>query len=101
MFHITVTEPQNVGYLIDLYTYESKSNENLPRHFGHHYLLANSLKNSEGLLELAIFCPKSHHPLGVMKLEFLKITPLANSTCNMKVTYEGLMKLNKEFKNIL
>lgn len=89
IFHITVCEPEDIAYLIDLYTYKSKSNigEEPPHHVGYHYLLPNFLRNSEGTLELPITCASRHRPLGMMKIEFVKITPLNNPRCDMKISY--------------
>jgi len=57
VFHITVTEPENIAYLIDLYTYSSRALEGEPpHHLGYHYLLPNLLKKSAGSLELPITC---------------------------------------------
>lgn len=85
MFHITVTEPENIAYLIDLYTYKRGENGEPPHHLGYHYLLPNLLKKSEGVLELPITCASRHRPLGMMKIEFVKITPLNDPNCDMKV----------------
>lgn len=88
VFSVTVAEPENVAYLIDLYTYSKKDDKNdLPHHLGYHYLLPNLLKKSEGHLELPITCATKHRPVGMMKIEFLKITPLENSKCDMKISY--------------
>lgn len=86
LFHITVTEPENIAYLIDLYTYKNRSDhDEPPHHVGYHYLLPNLLKKSEGQLELPITCASKHRPLGMMKIEFVKITPLNDPRCDMKV----------------
>lgn len=55
MFHITVCEPENMAYLIDLY-----SDKNDDSHIGYHFLLPNMLKNSEGILELPVTCASKH-----------------------------------------
>lgn len=56
-------------------------------HLGYHYLLPNVLKKSEGTIESAINCASKHRPLGIMKFEFVKITPLNNEICDMKLTW--------------
>lgn len=87
VFHITVTEPENIAYLVDLYSYKSRTDtDEPPHHLGYHYLLPNLLKKSEGQLELPITCASKHRPLGMMKMEFLKITPLNDPACDMKVS---------------
>lgn len=88
VFNITVTEPENIAYLVDLYTYSNRLDRDAPPlHLGYHYLLPNFLKKSEGQLELPITCASKHRPLGMMKLEFTKITPLHGHNCDMRVSY--------------
>uniref|UniRef100_A0A1B0CZE2 GP-PDE domain-containing protein n=1 Tax=Phlebotomus papatasi TaxID=29031 RepID=A0A1B0CZE2_PHLPP len=80
IFHVTVTEPENVAYLIDLYTYSSRAcQEEPPRHVGYHYILPNLLKKSEGQLDLPVTCASKHRPLGMMRVEYLKM--------NLKTSY--------------
>lgn len=85
VFHITVTEPENIAYLIDLYT-NAKRPDDPPHHLGYHFLLPNYLKRSEGRMELPITCASKHRPLGMMKIEFVKITPLNDPHTDMKVS---------------
>lgn len=74
LFHITVTEPENVAYLIDLYSYSSRAVDgDPPSHLGYHYLLPNLMKKSEGQLEIPITCASKHRPLGMMKIDFVKV----------------------------
>uniref|UniRef100_A0A1L8DC78 GP-PDE domain-containing protein n=1 Tax=Nyssomyia neivai TaxID=330878 RepID=A0A1L8DC78_9DIPT len=87
-FHITVTEPENVAYLIDLYTYSSRAcTEEPPRHIGYHYILPNLLKKSEGQLELSVTCASKHRPLGMMRIEYVKISPLNEQKFNLKTSF--------------
>ena len=106
IFHITVSEPENIAYLIDLYTYSNRAETGEPPyHLGYHYLLPSMLKKSEGLLELPITCASKHRPLGMMKVEFVKITPLQDPTCDMKVRFFdcslNIRKLTIKFSDIL
>lgn len=88
VFHVTVTEPENIAYLVDLYTYSSRAEKDEPPyHLGYHYLLPNLLKKSDGQLELPITCATKHRPLGMMKIDFVKITPLNDPKCDLKVTF--------------
>ncbi|XP_055713572.1 glycerophosphocholine phosphodiesterase GPCPD1 isoform X2 [Phlebotomus papatasi] len=88
IFHVTVTEPENVAYLIDLYTYSSRAcQEEPPRHVGYHYILPNLLKKSEGQLDLPVTCASKHRPLGMMRVEYLKITPFCPQKMNLKTSY--------------
>ena len=92
VFHITVTEPENTAYLIDLYTY--KKIDEPPQHVGYHYLLPNMLRKSESLIELPVTCASKHRPLGMMKIEYVKITPLDDPKCDMKVRYSIISKIS-------
>lgn len=71
---VTVTEPENVAYIIDLYTHSSKaSTDEPPYHFGYQYILPNVLKKSDGKLEVPVTCASRHRPLGMMRIDFLKV----------------------------
>jgi glycerophosphocholine phosphodiesterase GPCPD1 len=87
VFHISVTEPENIAYLIDLYAYRSNADHSseIPYHLGYQYVLPNLLKKSEGQIEIPITCASRHRPLGMMKMEFIKITPIDNPRCDMRV----------------
>ncbi|XP_053691424.1 glycerophosphocholine phosphodiesterase GPCPD1 [Sabethes cyaneus] len=88
IFNVTVAEPENVAYLVDLYAYSSRSKQDdPPYHLGYHYILPNFLKNSEGILELPVTCATKHRPLGMMRIEYLKVTPLLSSKCNLERSY--------------
>lgn len=88
LINVTVAEPENVAYIVDLYTRSSKaSDDEPPYHFGYHYILPNVLKKSDGKLELYITCAQRHRPLGIMKVDFLKITPLEAKKCDLSRSY--------------
>lgn len=77
IFHVTVLEPENVAYLIDLYAYSSRCTDPAsepPTHLGYHYILPNVLKKSEGQLELPVTCASKHRPFGMMRVEYLKVS---------------------------
>lgn len=75
IFNVIVAEPDNVAYLIDLYTYSSRhTSDEPPYHLGYHYILPNLLRKSDGALEIPITCASKHRPLGMMNVEFLKVT---------------------------
>lgn len=79
IFNVTVSEPDNIAYLIDLYTYSSRhesSSDEPPVHLGYHFILPNLLRRSDGMLEIPITCAARHRPLGMMNIEYLKVTPL-------------------------
>lgn len=74
IFHVTVAEPENIAYLIDLFAYSSKAAENdPPLHLGYHYVLPNLLKRSEGTLELAISSAMKHRPMGMLTVDYIKV----------------------------
>lgn len=75
LINVTVTEPESVAYLVDLYTYSSRAAKGEPPyHFGYHYIMPNVLKRSDGLLEIPVTCASNHRPLGMMKIEYLKVS---------------------------
>lgn len=74
IFHVTVNEPQDVAYLIDLYCRRlSAPIDEPPTHLGYHYILPNLLKQSEGLLDVPVTCASKHRPLGMMHVEYLNV----------------------------
>lgn len=77
MFNVIVSEPDNIAYLIDLYTYSSRhEHDEPPVHLGYHFILPNLLRRSDAMLEIPITCAARHRPLGMMNIEYLKVTPL-------------------------
>lgn len=73
IFHVTVNEPENVAYLIDLYARRPEARDESPTHLGYHYILPNVLKHSEGELDIPVTCASRHRPLGMMHVEYLKV----------------------------
>lgn len=81
MFNVTVAEPDNIAYLIDLYTYSSKHEaDEPPHHLGYHYILPNLLRKSDAELEIPITCASKHRPLGMMNIEYLKVICIKKKT---------------------
>uniref|UniRef100_A0A336KEV4 CSON008817 protein n=1 Tax=Culicoides sonorensis TaxID=179676 RepID=A0A336KEV4_CULSO len=88
LINVTVSQPENVAYIVDLYTHSSKASvDEPPYHLGYHYIMPNILKKSDGQLELPITCATKHRPLGLMRVEFLKITPLEPGKCTLKQSF--------------
>lgn len=74
IFHVTVNEPENVAYLIDLYARRNDANQDgPPTHLGYHYILPSVLKSSEGVLDVPVTCASKHRPLGMMHVEYLNV----------------------------
>lgn len=75
LFNVCVGDPDNVAYLIDLYTYSSKADtDEPPYHLGYHYVLPNLLRHSEGRIEIPITCATKHRPLGMMNLDYIRVS---------------------------
>lgn len=76
IFNVSVGDPENVAYLIDLYTYSSRvspDDDEPPIHLGYHYILPNVLRKSDGKIEMPITCAIKHRPLGMMKVEYIRV----------------------------
>lgn len=76
IFNISVGDPENVAYLVDLYTYSSRTapdDHEPPIHLGYHYILPNLLRKSDGRIEIPITCATRHRPLGMMNLDYIKV----------------------------
>lgn len=84
IFNVSVGDPENVAYLIDLYTYSSRvlpDDDEPPYHLGYHYILPNLLRKSDGRLEIPITCASKHRPLGMMNIDYVKVMiSLSNSS---------------------
>lgn len=82
LINVMVGDPENVAYLIDLYTYSSRTSsidDEPPYHLGYHYILPNLLQKSDGQIEIPITCAQRHRPLGMMNLEYIKVLRLSFS----------------------
>lgn len=76
IINVMVGEPDNVAYLIDLYTYSSRTlsvDDEPPYHLGYHYILPNLLQKSDDQIEIPITCATRHRPLGMMNIEYIKV----------------------------
>lgn len=77
IFNVTVGDPENVAYLIDLYTYSSRvlpDDNEPPQHLGYHYILPNVLRKSDGKIEMPVTCATKHRPLGMMNIEYIRVS---------------------------
>lgn len=70
IIQVTVDEPENVAFLIDLYTHQP---EESPTHLGCQYILPSALKHSEGALDVPVTCATRQSLLGMVRVEYLKV----------------------------
>lgn len=88
IFHLTINGLESTAYLIDLYTYTSKTDRDQPpHHIGYHYVLPNLFKGSEGRLDVPITCASKHRPLGMMQFGYLIIKPLPSVHMDMSISF--------------
>lgn len=82
IFHMTVTDPANTVFLVDLYSSRYE-------HVGYIYVMPNAFENSGGTLDIPIICATKHRPLGLIHLGYLHIKPFAHySTFSMATTFQ-------------
>lgn len=77
IFNVSIGDPENVAYLIDLYTYSSRTSlddNEPPHHLGYHYILPNVLRKSDAKIEMPITCATKHRPLGMMTIEYIRVS---------------------------
>lgn len=87
IYQSSMQHMQNTAFLIDLFVYSSRCNEDQPPyHAGFTYLLPSALQGSEGKSVLALTSTKQR-PLGELIIEYLQIRPIANFACNMKQSF--------------
>lgn len=88
VFQCSVLFPSNVAFLIDLYVYRSKhDDEEPPYHAGFSYLLPTVLTSSEGSVVLPVTSTK-HRPLGQVRIDYIVVKPMPNFKCDLSVSYE-------------
>lgn len=88
LVNVFTSNPKNLAYLIDFYTYSTRASvEDPPCHIGYTYVLPNMFKPSEGALELPVTCNVKHRPLGTINFEYLIIHPMEENLCNLGVSY--------------
>lgn len=110
IFNVTVAEPDNIAYLIDLYTYgaahsaadeeDSTIAADPPVHLGYHFILPNLLRASDAVLEIPITCAARHRPLGMMNIEYLKVTPLAPARAPLTMRCSYLRHWNRKWTGL-
>lgn len=87
IYQCSVQHTQNTAFLIDLYVYSSRCNDDQPpHHAGFTYLLPSALQWSEGKCVLALTSTK-HRPLGELKIGYLQVRPITNVSCNMSQSF--------------
>ncbi|XP_050361777.1 glycerophosphocholine phosphodiesterase GPCPD1 isoform X1 [Nymphalis io] len=88
LVNVLAPNPKSLAYLIDFYSYSTRASvEEPPCHIGYTYVLPNMFKPSEGSLELPVTCNVKHRPLGTIHFEYLIVSPMEDSLCNLETTY--------------
>ncbi|XP_072936412.1 glycerophosphocholine phosphodiesterase GPCPD1-like [Epargyreus clarus] len=88
LINVYAPNPRNLAYLVDFYSYSTHASaEDPPCHVGYTYVLPNMFKPSEGVLELPVTCNVKHRPLGTVNFEYLIVSPMQASLCDMQVSY--------------
>ncbi|XP_075158319.1 glycerophosphocholine phosphodiesterase GPCPD1-like [Haematobia irritans] len=97
IFHLTLDDLSNTGFLFNLYSYPLKAAKDVPPyHLGYQYVFPNQLKGSEGLLRVNIMCATKHRPIGSMTLDYLLIKPLQGPEFLLKATHQYDWKRNQQ-----
>lgn len=88
IIHLTISGLDRTAYLIDLYTYTSKTDRDQPpHHLGYHYVLPNLFKGSEGSVDVPITCASKHRPLGMMQFGYLIVKPVQSLHMDMSISF--------------
>ncbi|XP_073812957.1 glycerophosphocholine phosphodiesterase GPCPD1 [Musca autumnalis] len=85
MFHTTVSDLSKVAYLFQVFVEDA--NNDLYRQVGYQYLEPSSLQNTGGALELSLVSPTWMNAIGTLKLEYVILNPLPNSTVDFRTSF--------------
>lgn len=77
----------DIAYLLDVY--EGDKDVQVPRHLGYGCILPQALNESQGNLRLPLTSPSTSRPAGLLNIQYLRVSPLKNSPCDMSVSYSS------------
>lgn len=84
VFKCRMLHPDVTAFLFDFYV--EQPNEDIPRYIGFTFVLPSNLKENFGVATLPITSQK-HLPIGQLTVHYMVVNPMANTACDMKVSY--------------
>ncbi|XP_013098510.2 glycerophosphocholine phosphodiesterase GPCPD1 [Stomoxys calcitrans] len=85
MYHLTVADLSNVAYLFELLMEDTTTD--LVRVVGYQYVQPDMLQGTEGQFDLTLLSPIWMNMMGSLKLEYVVMHPLANSTVDFRTSF--------------
>ncbi|KAM7344222.1 glycerophosphocholine phosphodiesterase GPCPD1 [Cochliomyia hominivorax] len=92
MFQTTVSDLKNVAYLLEIYVEDLQTD--LARVIGYQYIDPEVLKDTDGEISVSLLSPTWLNIIGVLKLEYVIINPLPNSTVDFHASFADYWRGN-------
>ncbi|XP_050326462.1 glycerophosphocholine phosphodiesterase GPCPD1-like [Bactrocera neohumeralis] len=92
IFQTTVSQLDNVAYLLKLYT--TQNDNELVRLIGYQYIYPEFLKGTEGRFTINLLSPVWLNAIGSLDIQYLVIKPLPNSTVDFHTSFVEYWRSN-------
>ncbi|XP_037820386.1 glycerophosphocholine phosphodiesterase GPCPD1 [Lucilia sericata] len=92
MFHTTVSDLQDVAYLLEIYVEDTQTD--VARVIGYQYIYPDAIKTTEGDISVNLLSPTWMNTVGTLKLQYVVINPLPNSLVNFRTSFTDYWRAN-------
>lgn len=92
MFHSTVSDLQDVAYLFEILVEDIETN--MVRVIGYQYIYPESIKATDGEISINLLSPIWMNSIGVLKLQYVVINPLPNSSVDFRTSFSNYWRSN-------
>ncbi|XP_065369286.1 putative glycerophosphocholine phosphodiesterase GPCPD1 homolog 2 [Calliphora vicina] len=92
MFHTTVSDLQDVAYLIEIYVEDTQTE--VARVIGYQYIYPQSISDTDGEISVKLLSPSWMNTIGVLKLKYVVVHPLANSAVDFRTSFADYWRDN-------
>lgn len=92
MFHTTISDLSRVAYLFQLYVEDTQND--VARIVGYQYVQPEAINGTNGALELALLSPTWMNAIGSLKLQYVVLNPMPNSTVDFRTSFTDYWRGN-------
>ncbi|KAI8122604.1 hypothetical protein FF38_02586 [Lucilia cuprina] len=92
MFHTTVSDLQDVAYLLEIYVEDIQTD--VARVIGYQYIYPDSIKSTDGEILVTLLSPTWLNTVGTLKLQYVVINPLPDSVVNFRTSFTEYWRAN-------
>ncbi|XP_023305305.2 glycerophosphocholine phosphodiesterase GPCPD1 [Lucilia cuprina] len=92
MFHTTVSDLQDVAYLLEIYVEDTQTD--VARVIGYQYIYPDSIKSTDGEILVTLLSPTWLNTVGTLKLQYVVINPLPDSVVNFRTSFTEYWRAN-------